>query len=71
MNSSIEMHADGDDELLLARNMIEVHGAEAPCVARDNVRVAVLTGQRPQTRHWIRVLEMIQQIQTGKPVTHQ
>lgn len=53
--------ADGDDEQLLARDMIEVHGAEAAIVARENVRAAALAGQRPQARHWIRVLEMIQQ----------
>ena len=39
---------DGDDEQLLARDMIEVHGAEAAIVARDNVRAAALAGQRPQ-----------------------
>ncbi len=57
--------ADGDDEQLLARYMIDVHGADAAIVARDNVRAAALAGQRPQARHWIRVLGMIQQRHTG------
>ena len=61
---------DGDDELLLAHDMIDVHGASAADVARDNVHSAALAGQRPQARHWIRVLGMIQQIQTGKPAPH-
>lgn len=60
--------ADGDDEQLLARNMIEVHGAEAATVARENVRTAALAGQRPQARRWIRVLEIIQQSQIGKKI---
>lgn len=62
---------DGDDEQLLARDMIDVHGALAAGVARDNVRAAALAGQRPQTRHWLRVLGMIQQIQSEKPAAHQ
>jgi hypothetical protein len=60
---------DGDDEQLLARDMIEVHGAEAAIVARDNVRAAALAGQRPQARHWIRVLEIIQRRQTDKEIS--
>ena len=64
--SSITINAaDGDDEQLLVRDMIAVHGADAAIVARDNVRAAALAGQRPQARHWIRVLGMIQQRQTG------
>ena len=61
MNSIAAGSDDGDDEQLLARDMIDVHGAEAAIVARDNVRAAALAGQRPQARHWIRVLEIIQQ----------
>ncbi len=61
--------ADGDDEQLLARDMIEVHGAEAAIVARENVRTAALAGQRPQARHWIRVLEIIQSGQSGREIS--
>jgi hypothetical protein len=71
MSSIVTRTVDGDDEQLLAQDMINGHGALAADVARDNVRAAVLAGQRPQTRHWIRVLGMIQQIQTGKPAAHQ
>ena len=59
MSSIATEAADGDDEQL-ARDMIDVHGADAAIVARDNVRAAALAGQRPQARHWIRVLEIIQ-----------
>jgi len=61
--------ADGDDEQLLARDMIAVHGVEAAIVARENVRTAALAGQRPQARHWIRVLEIIQRGDTGKKIS--
>jgi hypothetical protein len=70
MSSIVTVTADGDDEQLLAQDMIGVHGASAAGVARDNVRGAALAGQRPQTRHWLRVLGMIQQIQTGKVAIH-
>lgn len=60
---------DGDVEQLLARDMIEVHGREAAIVARDNVRAAALAGQRPQARHWIRVLEIIQRCETDKEIS--
>ena len=60
--------AHGDDEQLLARDMIEVHGAEAVVVARDNARTAALAGQRPQARHWIRVLGIIQRRPTDNEV---
>lgn len=53
--------ADGVDEPSLARDMIDVHGAEAAVVARDNARTATLAGQTPQARSWIRVLGLIQQ----------
>jgi hypothetical protein len=66
MSSLPAVTVDGDDELLLARDMIDVHGASAAGVARDNVRAAALAGQRPQARRWLRVLGMIQQIQAGK-----
>jgi hypothetical protein len=53
--------ADGAGEQSLARDMIDVHGAEAAVVARDNARTAALAGQTPQARSWIRVLGLIQQ----------
>lgn len=51
---------DDTGEQSLARDMAEVHGAEAAAVARDNARVAALTGQEPQAKSWIRVLGIIQ-----------
>jgi hypothetical protein len=71
MSSLVTVTVDGDDELLLAHNMIDVRGVSAAGVARDNVRSAALAGQRPQARHWLRVLGMIQQIQAEKLATHQ
>jgi hypothetical protein len=65
MSSLVTVTVDDDDEQLLARDMIDAHGASAASVARDNVRAAALGGQRPQARHWLRVLGMIQHIQTG------
>jgi hypothetical protein len=44
--------------------MIDVHGAQAAVVARDNARAAALAGQKPRARSWIRVLEIIQQRRT-------
>jgi hypothetical protein len=55
---------EGADEQLLARDMIEVHGAEAAIVARGNARTAALAGQKPRARTWIRVLEIIQRGRT-------
>jgi hypothetical protein len=49
------------DELKLARDMIEVHGIDAPTVARGNARSAVLAGS------WIRVLAIVQQRQRATP----
>ena len=51
---------DSANERLLARGMIDVHGAQAAVVARDNARTAALAGQKPQARSWIRVLDFIQ-----------
>lgn len=48
------------DERRLARDMVEVHGAEAAAVARGNARSAALAGQPTQARSWIRVLDIIQ-----------
>ena len=70
MSSIVTATADGGDEYLLARDMIDVHGLSAAGVARDNVRAAALAGLRPQARHWLRVLGMIQQIHAWKPSAH-
>ena len=61
MNVRATGTADSADEQSLARDMIDVHGAEAAVVARDNARTAALAGQTPQARSWIRVLGLIQQ----------
>ena len=45
----------------LARDMIEAHGVEASGVARANARTAALAGAVTSARHWIRVLEIVQQ----------
>jgi hypothetical protein len=57
---------DSADEPSLARDMIEVHGAEAATVARENARAAVLGGQVLRAKSWIRVLGMIQRQQVAK-----
>jgi hypothetical protein len=57
---------DGADERSLARDIIEVHGAEAASVARNNARAAALGGQRLRAKFWIRVLGLIQRQQAGK-----
>ena len=54
------MTVNDPDERLLARNMIDVHGAEAATVARANARSAALAGQPGPARSWIRVLSIIQ-----------
>jgi hypothetical protein len=53
------------DARSLARDMIEVHGAEASVVARGNARTAALAGQPDRARSWIRVLAMIQRHQAN------
>jgi hypothetical protein len=50
----------------LARDMVDVHGREAPTVARANARAAALAGQAMQARSWIRVLGIIQRQQASK-----
>jgi hypothetical protein len=57
---------EGADDNKLARDMIDVHGREAPAVARGNARAAALAGQAIQARSWIRVLGIIQRQQSGK-----
>ena len=56
---------DGTDTL--ARDLIEVHGNEAPSVARGNARAAALAGQPALAKSWIRVLSMIQRQQAAPP----
>jgi hypothetical protein len=64
VSSFAAANEDGADEQILARDMIDVHGAEAAIVARGNARTAALAGQKPRARSWIRVLEIIQR---GRP----
>jgi hypothetical protein len=49
--------------------MIDVHGAAAAMVARDNARTAALAGQRSRARYWIRVLDLIQRRRAGDHTT--
>ena len=44
----------------LARDMIDVHGAEAAGVARENARAAACSGRPDEARTWIRVIDLIQ-----------
>ena len=57
---------DGADQQRLARDLIEVHGDEAPAVARGNARTAALAGQPIVAKSWIRVLSIIQRQQAGE-----
>ena len=57
---------DGADQQRLARDLIEVHGNEAPTIARGNARTAALAGQPIAAKSWIRVLSMIQRQQAGE-----
>ena len=61
--------ADDPGEELLARNMVDVHGAEAATIVRANARGAAVAGQPVQAKSWIRVLGMIQRHQTIKSST--
>ena len=58
---------DGADQQRLARDLIEVHGSEAPAVARGNARTAALAGRPIVAKSWIRVLSIIQRQQAGQP----
>ena len=49
----------------LARDLIEVHGNEAPTIARGNARTAAVAGQPTLAKSWIRVLSVIQRQQAG------
>jgi hypothetical protein len=62
---SVPMAEDDPDNELLARDMIDVHGAEAATVARGNARGAALAGQPALAKSWIRVLGIIQRHQAG------
>jgi len=55
------------DERVLARRIIEVHGAEAAAVARANTRGAALAGQAVQARSRIRVIDIIQRRRAVDP----
>jgi hypothetical protein len=54
---------DGSDAHQLALDIIDVHGREAPTVARENARAAAIAGQAERAKSWIRVLEIIQRQQ--------
>jgi len=54
------------DEPALALDMIEVHGAAAAVVARENARIEALAGRTSQAKSWVRVLGIIQRRQTGQ-----
>jgi hypothetical protein len=58
---------DGADQQRLARDLIEVHGNEAPAVARGNARTAALAGRPIVAKSWIRVLSIVQRQQAGQP----
>ncbi len=55
----------GSEEELLARDMIDVHGAQAATVARENARAAALAGQAVQAKSWLSVLGAIQRRHSG------
>ena len=59
------MTDDIDDDTLV-HDMIEVHGAQAAIVARENARAAALAGQATKAKSWIRVLGIIQRRQAGQ-----
>ena len=50
----------------LARDMIDVHGADAAGVARDNARAAACVGQFVEARKWLRMVKLIQRL--ARPV---
>jgi len=59
------MIGDDDGADKLARDLIEVHGNEAPTIARGNARTAAVAGQPTLAKSWIRVLSIIQRQQAG------
>jgi hypothetical protein len=58
---------DAADQQRLARDLIEVHGNDAPTIARSNASAAALAGQPNVAKSWIRVLGIIQLQQAGQP----
>lgn len=62
-----DLDAASDPETI-ARDMIEVHGAAASALARDNARNAALSGRAEQARLWLRLVEIIQRRQAAGPV---
>jgi len=60
---TIRGSVDDDGAVKLARDLIEVHGNDAPTIARGNARTAALAGQPMLAKSWIRVLSMIQRQQ--------
>ena len=62
--TSADASNEGDDGQL-ARDMIDVHGAEAARVARENARSAALAGQMAQARRWLRAVGIIQRQPAG------
>jgi hypothetical protein len=60
---TIRGSVDDDGAVKLARDLIEVHGNDAPTIARGNARAAALAGQPTLAKSWIRVLSMIQRQQ--------
>jgi hypothetical protein len=57
------------DEVALAHDIVEVHGAGAAAVARENARTAALAGQPMLAKSWIRILGAIQRQQADKAAT--
>ena len=57
---------DGAEQQRLARDLIAVHGNEAPAVARGNARTAALAGQLVLAKSWIRMLSIVQRQQAGQ-----
>jgi hypothetical protein len=57
---------DGAEQQRLARDLIAVHGNEAPAVARGNARTAALAAQLVLAKSWIRVLSIVQRQQAGQ-----
>jgi hypothetical protein len=55
----------GDERARLAADMIEVHGAGAADVARQNAARAARTGARETVRRWLAVVAAIQAARQG------
>lgn len=68
MTAPAEDFAEGADEPSLALDMIEVHGAAAAVIARENARAEALAGRAPQAKFWMRILGIIQRRQIGREI---